>query len=112
MHERSGRQVVIAYDPLDLRRAAVLDLDGFPLCRLEAQVLTRFSHDDETRAQLGGIEQQRGMLFKAARQSVADLGHRVRSRGYTSQADQLRELAQLPATGTDAAPRLARAARV
>ena len=91
----------MAYDPLDMSRAAVLDLDGYPLCRLERQNLTRFSHDDATQAEIAGISQQRGMLHKATRESVAALGRRVRSGGYTSQVDQLRQLAALPATGTD-----------
>ena len=102
LHQQAGQKVVLAYDPLDLSRAAVLDLDGYPLCKLERQELTRFSHDAETQAAIAGISQQRGMLHKADRESIAALGRRVRGSGnYTSQVDQLRQLAALPATGTD-----------
>ncbi|QHN04400.1 transposase [Granulicella sp. WH15] len=101
MHERSGQRIKVAYDPLDMSHAVALDLEGYPLCKLERQNLTRFSHDDETRAEIAGMSQQRGMVLKATRQSIDALGKRVRGSGYTSQVDQLRELAALPATGTD-----------
>jgi transposase InsO family protein len=102
MHERAGQQIQVAYDPLNLSRAVALDLEGFSLCRLERQGLTRFSQDAGTQKEIAAISQQRGMLAKATRQSVAALAQRVRGSGYVPQADQLRQLAGLQATGTDA----------
>ena len=101
LHERAGKRVVVAYDPLDMTRAAVLDLDGYPLCKLEREQLVRFSQDAETQAQIAGISQQRGMLYKATRDSVAAVAQSARKTGYTSQVAQLRQLAEMPATGTD-----------
>jgi len=102
MHERSGSddKVVVAFDPLDMSRAAVLDADGFPLCQLEAQVKTRFSQDAETSAAIQNMSQQRGMLAKAVRTSVKDLGERVRAAGHQPLVEQLRQQAGLPATTT------------
>lgn len=99
MHERGGQHIVVAYDPLDMSHAVALDLDGYALCRLERQGLTRFSHNDATRTEIANMAQQRGMVLKATRQSVAALGQRIRESGYTSQVDQLRALAALPAAG-------------
>ncbi len=98
MHELSGAdgKVDVAYDPLNMERAVVLDLDGRPLCKLIAQGLTRFSDDDETRAEIAGMEQQRGMMLKATRQSIRDLSARVNDAGHKPLVAQLRAQAQLP----------------
>ena len=102
MHERSGAddKVIVAYDPLDMSRAAVLDSDGFPLCQLEAQVKTRFSQDAETSAQIANMSQQRGMLYKAVRTSRDELSRRVRAAGHKPLVQQLREQAGLPPAST------------
>jgi len=96
MHERSGRWVTVAYDPLDPMFAAVLDEDGNYLCRLQRKDLMRFSSDNETREQIAGFIGNRNSLRKAVRESRADLNRRVRSAGYTTLEEQHRERLQLP----------------
>lgn len=100
MHERSGSddKVVVAYDPLDMTRAAVLDQNGFALCQLEAQVKTRFSQDAETSEQIHNMSQQQGRFLKAVKESVAGNAERVRANGYKPLVHQLREQAGLPTT--------------
>jgi hypothetical protein len=96
MHERSGREVVVAYDPLDPMYAAVLDEDLNFLCRVQRKDLVRFSHDDDTRTQVQSFISNRNGLRKAVRESTQALNRRVRGAGYMTREEQLREMAQLP----------------
>jgi hypothetical protein len=97
MHERSGRRVTIAYDPLDPMYVAVLDDDLHFICRLQRKDLVRFSDDQETRDKVGSFISTRNALRKAVRESTAALGRRVRSAGgFTTIEDQLRERMELP----------------
>jgi hypothetical protein len=96
MHERSGRSVTVAYDPLEPLWASVLDADGNFLCRLERKDMLRFSNDQETRDQIAELMQKRNGLRKAVRGSIDDLSRRVLANGYTTLEDQMRERLQLP----------------
>ena len=108
LHEWSGRdeKVVVAFDPLDLSFAFILDPDGYFLCKVEREQLAAFASDDATHALVSGIEAQRGMLAKATRESVKAHGIRVRAAGYTSQVEQLRE-----ASGLNSQPAIVRKPR-
>jgi len=98
MHELSGREVVIAYDPLYPHFAAVLDQEMRFVCRLEAEQLYRMSPDSETRAKVGEFIRNRAAFPKAIKQSRKDLQARVAAAGgYTPAEQALRQLAQLPA---------------
>ena len=101
MHERSGRTVTVAYDPLYPMYAAILDEDLNFLCRVQHEQLFRFSHDDQTRAEVGAFIANRNGLRKAVRESTQALGRRVRAAGYTTLEESLREMAQLPMAVND-----------
>lgn len=96
MHERNGRRVTVAYDPLDPLFAAVLDDDLHYVCRLQAEELMAFSQDDDTQARIQSFISNRNGLRKAVRESTADLNGRVRIAGYTSLEEQQRQRLQLP----------------
>jgi putative transposase len=96
MHERSGRRVTIAYDPLEPMYVAVLDEDLHFICRLQREDLMRFSDDTETRDQVKGFIANRNGLRKAVRESTAALSRRVRSAGFTTIEDTMRERIALP----------------
>jgi hypothetical protein len=102
MHELSGREVVVAYDPLAPNFAAVLDHDMRFVCKLEAEKLFRMSPDAETRAKVGEFIRNRAAFPKAIKQSRKDLQARVaKAGGYTPAEEALRQLAQLPAAVGD-----------
>jgi hypothetical protein len=97
MHERSGRRVTIAYDPLEPMYVAVLDDDLNFICRLQREDLMRFSDDTQTRDHIKGFITNRNGLRKAVRESTAALSRRVRTAGgFTTIEDQLRERIALP----------------
>jgi transposase InsO family protein len=102
MHELSGREVVIAYDPLEPNFAAVLDGEMRFVCKLESEQLYRQSSDAETRANIGAFIQNRSGLAKAVKQSQVALHKRVTARGGIQTGEErLREMAQLPAAVGD-----------
>lgn len=98
MHELSGREVVVAYDPLYPQFAAVLDADMRFVCKLEAEQLYRMTPDEETRANVGEFIRNRAAFPKAIKQSRQALRQRVAATGgYVPAEEALRQLAQLPA---------------
>lgn len=98
MHELSGRQVIVAYDPLYPQFAAVLDEDHHFVCRLEQEQLYRMSPDQQTSDDVQQFIRNRSSLAKAVKQSSAALHERTRQAGGTiSPEEALRQLAQLPA---------------
>lgn len=88
MHERSGRRVIVAFDPMEPLFAAVLDEDGHFLCRLQREDLMEFSGDATTREKVHSFISNRNSLAKAVRTSTQDLGKRVRANGYTTLQEQ------------------------
>jgi len=102
MHELSGREVVVAYDPLEPSFAAVLDRDMHFVCRLEHEQLYRMSPDAQTRGDVATFMQNRNGLAKAVKQSARALRERVSATGANISAEAaLRQLAQLPAAVGD-----------
>lgn len=102
MQKYTTSKVIVCYDPCDPEQVTVLDQDGHLLCRMQAEVLVRQSGDPETRAQIAASMGLRHALARGVRDSLSNLDRSVvQMGGYKSQAESLREIAQLPAAVGD-----------
>lgn len=69
MLDRNETRVTVAFDPLDPRSVAVLDVDGRLVTMLDAKRLVRQApHDPETQRQIAAMQQTRGALTKDLKQ--------------------------------------------
>ncbi len=69
MFDRNETSVLVAHDPLDTSRIAVLDTGGHLVTMLESKILVRQAPDDpETQAQIAAMQQMRGRLTRGLRE--------------------------------------------
>jgi putative transposase len=101
MHERTTQKVCVLYNPADLDRVIVLDLDGHYLCSLVAEIMMRQSNDQETRDRVKDFSRERNGLERDVRDSIAHVSREALRIGYQTPLEDLRERGKLLATGTD-----------
>ena len=104
MHEYNEREVVVAYDPVDLDHVAVLDRDGMLLAWLEQKKLTRFAPwDPATQAQIADSMAIRRRLEKGTRQALSIVTAAAKANGAQSPLEAMVSRLQLSAgeTGAD-----------
>jgi len=99
MHDASGREILVAYDPADPECAAALDLDGRFIAWLEAEVLIRFAPaDEETQRQIGQSMEIRRGLEKATKSTLRAIAGAARNAGAQSAEEMAYQRLQLPST--------------
>lgn len=98
MHEVTGTEILVAWNPEDPEYAAALDLNGRMIAWLEAEELLPFAPGDgATQKKIGASFEMRRGLEKAARQSLAIVESSARAIGVMSPEESLRSRHQLPA---------------
>ena len=87
LHELNSRDVVVAYDPLDLEKVAVLDLDGRLIAwARQEHYLTQSPDANEAIAE---SMRQRRHLEKQARKLIAGIGEAARVKGARTEVEHL-----------------------
>jgi hypothetical protein len=98
MHEYNERDVLVAYDPVNLDNVAVLDKDGMFLAWLQAEQLVRFAPwDPATQARIADSMSTRRRLEKGNRQALAIVTAAARSNGALSPLEAMASRLQLAA---------------
>ena len=96
MHDLTGEQIMIAYDPGDLDSIAVIDENGAAIARLEPENLLRHDSSPETQAAIADSMRERQARYHETREQLDALSRRVRSTGYIPQNDAMLALGRLP----------------
>jgi hypothetical protein len=96
LHDRTGQQIIVAYDPLDLNALAAIDEDGCVFAYLEPETFLRQSRDDETQEAIAASMRERQHRYHETRDQLNDLGRRVLGTGYMPQHNQMLQLGRLP----------------
>jgi len=96
LHDRTGQQIIVAYDPLDLNALAAIDEDGCVFAYLEPENFLRQSRDDETQEAIAASMRERQHRYHETRDQLNDLGRRVLGTGYMPQHNQMLQLGRLP----------------
>jgi putative transposase len=96
MHDLTGEQVMIAFDPCNLDAIAVIDQDGTVIAQLEPENLLRHDDSPETRAAIAESMAERQHRYHETREQLDALSRRVRSTGYIPQNDAMLALGRLP----------------
>lgn len=91
------QQVRVLFDPYDLDRAVVTDLDGRKIASVQAEQLTR--HSAEAQPQIAASMAERRRLRNANADSIRGLHRAVRQKGYATDIEDLYDRAlALPVT--------------
>jgi hypothetical protein len=96
LHDRTGQQIIVAYDPLDLNALAAIDEDGCVFAYLEPETFLRQSRDNETQEAIAASMRERQHRYHETRDQLNDLGRRVLGTGYMPQHNQMLQLGRLP----------------
>jgi hypothetical protein len=89
LHEMNGRKVTVAFDPLDLEKVAVLDMEGRLIAWARQEHYLTQSADADTGARIAGSMQQRRRLEKQTRQTIVGLAAAARANGAVSDVEHL-----------------------
>lgn len=104
LHDLNERDVIVAYDPLDLELVAVLDLNRRLIAWATKENYLRQSSDAETGAQITESMQQRARLLKHTRQAIVGIGATARANGAVTEVEHLAMRAGLMAGGEVVTP--------
>jgi len=99
LHEMNEREVIVAYDPLDLELVAVLDLEGRLIAWARQENYVRQSSDAETSARIAESMQQRRRLQKHTRQTILGIEATARANGAVTEVEHLAMRSGLMAGG-------------
>jgi hypothetical protein len=104
LHFLNEREVIVAYDPVDLDNVAVLDPDGNFVAWLERENLVRFApYDAKTQQQIADSMATRRRLEKGNRECIELVARAARANGAVSPLEAMAKRLQLAdgETGTD-----------
>jgi putative transposase len=87
LHEMNCREVIVAFDPLDLDKIAVLDLEGQLIAWAQQETMVPQSADANETIALS--MQQRRHLEKQTRQKVLGIGSEARANGALTEVEHL-----------------------
>jgi len=104
LHQMNGREVVVAYDPLDLEKVAVLDLDGRLIAWARQEHFATQSADANNA--IGESMQQRRRMEKHTRQMITGIAAAARANGARSDVEHLAARAGVAEVVTQRRPRL------
>ncbi|MDR3723289.1 MAG: helix-turn-helix domain-containing protein [Terracidiphilus sp.] len=96
LHNRTGEQIIVAYDPLDLESLAAIDEDGCVFAYLEPETFLRQAKDAETQDAIGASMQERRHRYHETRDQLDALSRSVLSTGYMPQHNQMLQIGRLP----------------
>lgn len=99
LYSANETEVLICFDPCDLSRAVVTDLDGRKLADVEQEVLVE--HGPAAAPAIAASMGERRRLRNASAQSIRALHSRVAMMGHKSELEILHERALLPAAVGD-----------
>jgi hypothetical protein len=94
--DRGNRDIIIAFDPLDLDSLAAIDEDGHVFALLEPETFLRQAKDEETHAAIGASMRERQHRYHETRDQLNALSRRVRATGYIPQHEQMLRIGRLP----------------
>lgn len=98
LHDRTGQDVIVAFDALPQERnfLAAFDEDGHVVAYLQPETLLRQSDDSGTRDAIAASMKERRGLARTTREQLEGLSRRVLSTGYVPQNDQMLQVGRLP----------------
>ena len=99
LHLANETDVLICYDPHDLDRAVIADLDGRPIAEVRAEIL--LPHSAEAAPAIRASMQERRRLRNATVATVRQIHQNVAQMGHKSDLELLHERALLPAAVGD-----------